>query len=111
MLPDPEVGAGAIRRLEQDVQRAIELVTGPIEVAERQLLLAGLEVPVRARQEGQGRILHDSGLRRGRGNRCGCWWCDLRNLRRVAGSASSYEQGEAGGDEWSKHLGGYTPIS
>ena len=38
VLAQPRVGAGAVRRFEQRVERAVELRLGALEVAERELL-------------------------------------------------------------------------
>ena len=46
------VAARAVGRLEQRVERAVELDLGAFEVAERQLLLAGLEMAIGRRRSG-----------------------------------------------------------
>ena len=46
MLADPRLGAAAVGRLEQHVDRAVELLLGRLDVAQLELRLAGFEVPV-----------------------------------------------------------------
>ena len=50
------VRARAVRRLEQDVERPVELASGAIEVADLQLALAGVVVLLRRADEGGDRI-------------------------------------------------------
>ena len=47
VLLDPGIVPGAFRRLQQDVQRRIELVPGAFQVTQTQLLLAGLKMTIR----------------------------------------------------------------
>ena len=60
MLAHPDVGVGTLGCLEQHVQGSVELVPGAFEVAKRQLLLAGLEMSIRTREEAERRILRRS---------------------------------------------------
>ena len=46
MLADPRLGAGAVRRLEQHVDGAVELLLRRLDVALLELLLAGLEIAI-----------------------------------------------------------------
>ena len=46
VLPEPSIGASAVGRLEQDIERAVEFAARPFEVPERQFLLASREVTV-----------------------------------------------------------------
>ena len=66
MLTQARIRAGAVRRFQQRVERAIELGLGALEVPEREFLLAGFKMPVgRSDQDCDG-----IGRRRWRRNRC-----------------------------------------
>ena len=109
VLSDPEVGPGTLGRLEQDVESAVELVPGAFEVAERQFLLAGLEMAIRSCQQREDRILGGHRDRRDSDGRCRHRCGDLRHLGCRGRSAAPNEQREAGGDGLSKHLAWHAP--
>jgi hypothetical protein len=46
----------AVRRLEQDIDRGVELLTGRLDVPQLQLLLTGREMLLGLRDEGQDRV-------------------------------------------------------
>ena len=78
VLAQPRVGPGAVRRLEEDVDRPVELRPRPIEVPELQLALAGVEMLLgggdqRRDRIGRGLRCRSGSLRRG-GRRCGVGW-------------------------------------
>ena len=53
MLADARLGPAAVRRLEQDVDGAVEFLLGRLDVPVLQLLLAGLESAFGGGDEGQ----------------------------------------------------------
>ena len=65
VLAQPRVGAGAVRRFEQNVDGLVELLAGLVEVAGLELALAGVEMTLRGGDEGCDRI-ERSGLRAAR---------------------------------------------
>ncbi|OLD57481.1 MAG: hypothetical protein AUI64_00430 [Acidobacteria bacterium 13_1_40CM_2_64_6] len=58
MFPDARLGARAVRRLEEHIDRAVEFLLGRFEVALLELFLAGLEVAVRGRNQRQDRVFN-----------------------------------------------------
>ena len=56
MLADPRLGPAAVRRLEQDVDRAIEFLFRRLDVPVFELPLAGLEVPFGGGDQREDRI-------------------------------------------------------
>ena len=92
VLAQPGIPAGAVRRLEQGIERPIEFSLGAQEVADREFLAACLEMPVRRRDQDRNRIRSRFwSWNRGR-NRRGRLRDDLRGLGAWSGCATRDQQ-------------------
>jgi hypothetical protein len=103
MLADPRFGPAAVGRLQQNVDRAIELLFRRLDVPLFELGLAGFEVPFGGANEREDRIFdhHGDRLRKRRGSSHRRCRCHDEGLRPPAGPTRGNERNQR---EWKQAL-------